>query len=155
MATHLRCRLKHTWAQALTGHFHQTKARDTTDLNTGAVCFQLVFHPLFNGDVVAAFVHVDKIDHDQTSQVTQAQLASHLIGGLKVGFSRGLLDRAFFGRAARVHVDRNKRLCDPDHDVTTRWQLNRWVKHTCEVALDLIPRIKRQLLGVELNVLCV
>ena len=153
MATHLcRC-LEHTRAQTLTGHFHQAKARDATNLNTGTVGFQRIFHPFFNGDVVAALVHVDEIDHDQTSQVTQAGLTRHFIGGLKVGLGRCLFNRRFFGRTTGVHVNRNKRFGDTNHDITTRRQLNRRVKHTVQVAFNLIARVKRHLFGIAFHVL--
>ena len=129
MAAHLRRRLEHAGAQALARHFHQAETGNPADLNARAVCFQLVLEPFFDGGVVLAFVHVDEIDHDQTGKVTQAQLARYFVGGLEVGFQRGLFDRAFLGRAARVHVDGDQCLGDPDHDITARGQLHRGVEH--------------------------
>ena len=117
MAAHLCRGLQHTRAKTLTRHFHQAKAGNAAHLNTRAIGFQLVFHPLFNGVVIAAFIHIDEVDHNQTCQIAQAQLARNLIGGLKVGFRRSLFDRAFFGRATRVDVNRHQRLCDADHDI--------------------------------------
>ena len=89
--------LDHPRAQTLAGHFHQTKARNATHLNAGAVGFQLVLHPLFNGSIVLALVHVDEVDDDQTCKVTQAQLTGHFFGGFEVCLGCGFLDRAFFG----------------------------------------------------------
>ena len=78
--------LDHAGAQALTAHFHQTKAGNTAHLNTGTIIFQTILQALFNGCIIAAFVHVDVIDHNQTGQIAQAQLARHLVRGLKIGF---------------------------------------------------------------------
>ena len=82
----------HTRAQALAAHFHQTKARDSAHLDPCPIGFQTIFHPLFNGIVVAAIFHVDEVDDNQTSQVAQTQLAGHFIRGLEVGFQRCLFD---------------------------------------------------------------
>ena len=71
--TRLRGRLDHPGAQTLAGHFHQAKARNATHLNAGAVSLELVLHPLFNGSIVLALVHVDEVDDDQTCKVTQTQ----------------------------------------------------------------------------------
>ena len=125
----LRRRLDHAGAQTLARHFHQAKAGNATHLNARAIGLQLVLHALFNGGVVLALVHVDEVDDDQARKVTQTQLARHFFGGLKVGLGRGFLDRAFFGGPARVHVDRNKRLGDADHDITAGFQLYRRVEH--------------------------
>ena len=83
--TRLRCRFDHTGAQTLAAHFHQAKARNTANLNARTVRLEPVFHPLFNGRIVTSLIHVDKVDHDQTCQVTQTQLACHLVSRFKVG----------------------------------------------------------------------
>ena len=65
----------------MTRHFQQTKARNTAHLDAGAIGFKLVFQPFFNCCIIATFVHVDEIDHDQTRQITQTQLARDFFGG--------------------------------------------------------------------------
>src|SRR3972149_3586780 len=51
---------------------------------------QAVFHLA----LVALRFHVDKVDHDQAAQVTQAQLARDLLGRLEIGAERRFLDIA-------------------------------------------------------------
>ena len=153
MRARLCCSLEHTWTQALTRHFQQTKARDAAHLDAGAIGFQLVLEALFNGSVVLALVHIDKVDDDQTREVAQTHLTRNFIRCFKVGFQRCLFDRPFFGRAARVHVDRNQSLSDTDHDITARRKLNGRVEHTSEVTLNLIARKERQLVVIGFNVL--
>ena len=36
--------------------------------------------------------HVDKVDHDQSTDVAQAELACNLFGGFHVGFEQHLID---------------------------------------------------------------
>ena len=136
--------LDHAGAQALARHFQQAKPRDTAHLNARAIGFQLVFQALFNGCVVLALVHIDEIDHDQTGQIAQAQLACHLFGGLDVGFQRRLFDRALFRGAPRVHIDGHQCLGHADHDIATRFQLNHRVEHRAEVAFHLETGEQRQ-----------
>ncbi len=87
----------------------------------GAVCFQLILDPFFNGRVVAAFVHIDKVDHDQTGQIAQTQLAGPpLLRPLGWFLARGLFDRTLFGGTARVDINRNQqRLGHADHQIAT------------------------------------
>ena len=146
-------RLDHTGTQTLARHFHQAKAGNTAHLNTRTVGFQLFLHQLFNGGVIATLVHVDKVDDDQTGQITQTQLTSDFGGGFKIGLGRGLFDGAFLGGPARVHVDRNKRFGHTDHDIATRRQLYRGVEHARQVAFDLIACEQGQCFAIELHVL--
>ena len=139
---------QHPRTQTLAAHLHQAKARDATHLNPRAVGFQLVLQALFDGRVVATLFHVDKVDDDQTRKVTQTQLAGHLIGGLKVGLERGVLNRPFFRGATRVHVDRNQRFGHADHDIAARFQLNRRVEHAAKVAFHLIAGEQRGRVGI-------
>ena len=145
--------LDHAGAQALAAHLHQTEARDAAHLDARPVGLEPVLHPLLDRGVVLALVHVDEVDHDQPGQVAQAQLAGHLVGGLEIGLERGLLDRAFLGGAAGVHVDRHQRLGHADHDIAARGQLHRRVEHRGQVALHLVAREERQLVLVVLHVL--
>ena len=92
--------LDHAGAQTLAAHLHQAETRDAGDLDARAVGLEPVLHALFHRRVVAAFIHVDEVDHDEAGKVTQAQLARHLFGGLQVGLERGFLDRAFLGGPA-------------------------------------------------------
>ena len=151
MAARLGRGFQHAGAQALAAHLHQAKARDTAHLNAGAVGFQLVFQALFDGGVVLALFHVDKIDHDQTGKVAQTQLAGDFFGGFKVGLGRRILDRAFLGCPARVYVDGNQRFGHADHDITAGFQLHRRVEHAAQIAFDLKTGKKRHLFVIGLH----
>ena len=148
-------RFDHTRTQTLAAHFQKTKARNATDLNTGTIGFQFVLQTFFNSRVVLALIHIDEVDNNQTGQIAQTQLASNLFGRFKVGLERGFLDRAFFGRFARVHIDRNKCFSHADHNVAARFQLNGRIEHCTKIAFHLIAGEKRQSLLVVLHVLCV
>ena len=144
--------LDHAGAQALARHLQQPKARDAPDLDAGAVGFQLVLQALFHSRVVAAFFHVDKVDHDQPGQIAQAQLACHFFGRLEIGLERGFLDRAFLGGAARVHIDRHQRLGRVDHDIAAGFQLHGRVEHARQIAFDLMAGEKRHRVGVMFHI---
>ena len=153
MRTGLRGRFQHARTQALPRHLHQAKARDAADLNPRPVRLELVLEALLDRGVVLALFHVDEVDDDQTGQIAQTQLAGHLVGGLKVGLQRGILDRALFRGPARVHVDGDQRLGHADDDVATGFQLHDRIEHAAQIAFDLIAREQRHLVLVVLHVL--
>ena len=154
MGARLGRAFQHAGAQALPAHLQKTEARNAAHLNAGAVGLQLVLQSLFDRGIVLALFHVDKVDDDQTRQIAQTQLAGNLFGGLKVGVQRGLLDRAFLGGAARVHVDGHQRFGHADHDIAAGFQLHGRVEHAAQIAFHLIAREQRHRLGIGLHDLC-
>ena len=92
MRAALCCGLYHPGTQPLPAHFHQAKAGNAPNLNPRTICFQLVFDPLFNREIVFAFIHIDKVDNDQTGKITQTHLARHFFGGLKIRFQSRFFD---------------------------------------------------------------
>ena len=145
--------LNHAGTQTLARHFQQAKARNAAHLNARAVSFQLVFQTLLDGGVVFALIHVDEVDHNQTGQVAQTQLARHLFGGFQVGLRRGFLDRTFARCPARVHVDGNQCFRHADHDIAAGFQLHSRVEHPGQVAFHLVAREERQRVLVFLHIL--
>ena len=79
-----------------------------------------VLEPALDAAVIALFVHIDEIDDDQAGEIAQAQLARDFVGGLQIGFERGVLDVMFARRAAGIDVDCDQRLGLVEHDVTAR-----------------------------------
>ena len=79
-------------------------------------------------------------------------MARHLFGSLKIGLKRGFLNRAFLGRAPRVHINRNQSLGDADDDIAARFELHDRVEHIGQVTLDLIARKKRQTVRIMFHV---
>ena len=90
--------------------------RDAADLDAGAVEAQRILEPPLDRAVVALLLHVDEVDDDEAGEVAQPQLARDFLGRLEVGLERGLLDREFARRPARVHVDRDQRFGLVDDD---------------------------------------
>jgi protein-disulfide isomerase len=134
MRAGLRRGLEHARAQALAAHLQQAEAEMRPTWMRARSVFSLSFIRAFRRRRCSPLVHVDEVDHDQPGEVAQAQLARHLLGGLEVGLERGLLDRAFLGGPARVHVDRHQRLGHADHDVAAGFQLHRRVEHRGQIA---------------------
>ena len=98
-----------------------------------------------------ARLHVDEVDDDQATEVTQAKLARHFISGFKVGVERGRLDVAAFSGARRVHVDRNQRFGVVDYDRAARRQVDRTAKRAFDLMLDLEAREERHVVLVKLH----
>ena len=56
--------------------------RDAPDLDARAVVLQRFLQPPLDRAVVAALVHVDEVDHDETREIAQAKLPRDLFGRL-------------------------------------------------------------------------
>ena len=98
------CTFAQRRAQALTAHFHQTEFANRAELHAGAVMTQRIAQAVFHVTAVAAFVHVNEVDDDQTAQVAQAHLAGHFVSSLEVGACRGFFNVTTFNGAGRVDV---------------------------------------------------
>ena len=62
------------------------------NLDTSTILTYRFAQTVFNRTLVANRGHVDKVDNNQTTQVTQAELAGDFISGFKVGVEGGLFD---------------------------------------------------------------
>ncbi len=74
--------------------------RDAADLDAGTVALQRFLQLAFDRTVVAAFIHIDEVDHDQAGKVAQSELAGDLDRRFRVGLARGVFDRMLARRAA-------------------------------------------------------
>ena len=74
---------QHRRTDALARHFQQAEMRDAADLDAGAIAFQRLLHLALDRTVVAAFIHVDEVDHDQAGQIAQTELAGDFGRGLR------------------------------------------------------------------------
>ena len=141
--------------QTLTRHFHQAKARNTADLYPGTVELEGVASAVFDLALVACWPHVDEVDDHQAADVTQAQLASDLVGRLQIGLQRGLFDVTAACRSRRVDVDGHQCLGVVDHDGAAGGQLHFTLVGGLDLRLDLEAREQRHLVGVQLDLLLV
>ncbi len=116
------------WAQALTGHFQQAKARNMADLNTRTVLTHRFTQTVFYRTLVAYRRHVDEVDNNQAAEVTQAQLTSNLIGSFEVGVKRSFfISPPRVARAELMSMAVNASVLSitmepPDGRRTSRWK---------------------------------
>ncbi len=139
------------WAQALTGHFQQTEARDATDLNTGTVGFEAFADFFFHGALVLGRRHVDEVDHDQAADVTQTQLTGDFLSRFKVGLQGGFFDVAAFGGTRRVDVDGHQGFGRIDNDGATGRQFDNALEGGFDLAFDLEAVEQRNAVFVQLD----
>ena len=132
-------------------HFHQAKFANGAKLHAGTVLAQGVAQAAFHLAAVAAFFHVDKVDHDQAAQIAQAHLARHFVGGFQVGAGGGFFDVTAFDGARRVHVHAHERFGVVDHDGTARGQLHRAGVGRFDLVLNLKAAKQRRVVAVALH----
>ena len=138
-------------AQALAAHFHQTKFADGAELHACTVLAQRVAQAVFHFAAVARLFHVDKVDNDQATQVTQAHLAGDFVGGFQVGAGGSLFDVAALDGAGRVHVHGYQGFGVVNDDCAAGWQLYRAGVSRFDLVLDLEAAEQRCVVTVTLH----
>jgi hypothetical protein len=98
-------RITERFGQALAGHFHEADGGNLENLGLRLVAFDPLFHRLVNGGLVFAMTHVDEIDHDQATDIAEAELTCDFLGGFDVGLENHFIDIFGAAVAARVDVD--------------------------------------------------
>ena len=134
---------EHAGAHALPAHFHQTEVRDAPHLNAGAIKAQCIGQPVLDLAVIALLLHVDEIDHDETSEIAQLQLPGDFIRRFQVGRERRFLDRILACGLARVDIDGNQRLGLVDNQIAARLQRNVRAEHGVQLLFDRIAGEQR------------
>ena len=138
MGTLRRRAFQHARTQPLPRHFQQAEVTDPADLDARAVVAQAFLDAPLDRPVVALLLHIDVVDHDQSGEIPQLQLARDLLRRFHVGLERGILDIVLARRLAGVDVDRDQGFRLIDDDVATRAQRDDRAEHGVELTLDLI-----------------
>ncbi len=126
---------------------------DRSNLDAGAVIAHGIFHAALDGLLVPVFVHVDKIDDDQSGKVTKTQLARQFVSSLEIRLQRRFLDVALARGAARVHIDGDKRFCLVDHQISAGLQSDLRVMDGVHLLFDLIALEDRHRVVIFLHAL--
>ncbi len=132
----------------MAAHFHQTKFADGAELHAGAVLAQRVTQSIFDFTAVARFFHVDEIDDDQATQIAQAHLACHFVGGFQVGAGGGFFDVATFDGSGRVDVHADQGFGVVNHDGAARGQGHGAGVGRFNLVLDLEAAEQRRVIAV-------
>ena len=138
-------------AQALAGEFHQAKAANLAHLDAGAVETQRIAQAIFHFTLIALVFHVDEVDDNQATEVTQAELASQFFSGFKVRFECRFFNIRTFGRATGVDVDCNQRFGVVNDNGAARRQIDLTTKGCFDLVLDLETGKKRHIVVVALD----
>ena len=144
-------RLAQRSLQTLPGQFHEAKAGDLPHLNAGTVIAQRVAQAVLDLALVAGALHVDEVDHDQSAEVAQPQLAGKLVGSLKIGAECCLLDVRTAGGARGVDIDRHHGLGVVDHDRAAGGQGYLTGIGRLDLVLDLEAREQGNVVVVQLD----
>ena len=71
---------------------------------------------------VGLFLHIDKVDNDQATDVAQAQLEGNLFDCLEVGLENRVFEIVLADKAPGVDIDRRKSFCLLNNDVAAALQ---------------------------------
>ncbi len=123
--------------QTLTRHLQQTETGDPAELDAGSVLMHGLTQTVFHFALMANRRHIDEVDNNQTTQVTQTQLTGNLIGRFQVGLQRSLFDIAALGGAGGVDIDGGQRFGRIDHDAAAGGQAHFTLEGRLDLALNL------------------
>ncbi len=137
--------------QSLARQLEQAEARQSAELDAGAIHFDRIAQHVFDGALIGLRLHVDEIDDDEPADVAQAQLARDFLGSFEVGVARGRFDVAAARAARRVDVDRDQRFGVIDDQAAARGQGDLVRIGRFDLALDLVAREQRHRILVQLQ----
>ena len=141
-------RLLHPFA----GDGHQSEVVKLKNLGRRAVAAQRLFQRLHDFLAVAAFVHVDEVDHDDAAQVAQPDLAHDFLDGIHVGLDDGVFEtRRLADVFAGVDVDRDQRFGLVDDNVAATLQPDFRLQRLVDFLAQAELLVQRRFLGVELD----
>ena len=132
-------RLDEALTHALTGHLHEAQGCNLGDLVTGTISSQALDEATQHEITVGFEDHIDEVDDDDATDVTQAQLADDLFGGLEVVTGHRLLERtAGTDELAGVDVDDGHRLGAVDDEGAARGEPHLAVHALGELLVDAV-----------------
>ncbi|MNU60676.1 hypothetical protein D3C71_498730 [compost metagenome] len=123
--------------QTLARHFQQTETGDPAQLDAGSVLMDRFTQTIFHFALMANRRHVDEVDDDQATQITQTQLTGNFVGRFQVGLQRRLFDIAALGGAGGVDIDGGQRFGRIDDDAAAGGQTHFTLEGRLDLALDL------------------
>ena len=112
---------------------------------------QRVFEAVFDFALVFRVLHINEVDHDQATQVTQAQLTGDFFGSFQIGVECGGLDVTATGSARRVNVNRYQCFSVVDHDCAAGWQWHGTRVRGLDLMFDLETREQRHVITISLH----
>ena len=120
-------------------------------MHARAVVAQGVAQAILDFALILRAFHVDEVDHHQSAQVAQPQLACSLFSGFQVGTEGGFLNVMATCGARGVDVDGDQGLGMIDHDGAARWQIDRSRVRGFNLMLDLKAREQRCVVTIMLD----
>ncbi len=121
------------------------------NLNTCTILTHGFTQTVFNRTLMANWRHIDKIDNDQATQVTQAQLAGNFVSGFKVGVKRRFFNVAAARGACRVDVNGGQRFGGVDNNRAAGRKTHFALEGRFNLRLDLIVAEQRNFTGVQFD----
>ena len=101
----------HNRTYTLARNLHKTKLTQREYVVLRTIFLHILTHPLIEQLTVFCKMHIDKIDHDNTSHITQTQLPRQLIGSTQINLERVLLLCAGFHAMTAVDVNHMQSFC--------------------------------------------
>ena len=97
---------------------------------------------------VVFIIHIDKVDDDNTAQITQAKLACDGLRRFYIGIKDGVIEVAMADKRAGVDVDGGHRFGLINNQIATRFQLNLTLQRTLDFVFNVIEIKYRLASGV-------
>jgi len=98
-------RLNKPLRNPFTGHFDQTEIRNLKNFRPGLVARESLSQCFGHPYAICPYFHVDKVDDDNATDVTQPELTGHFCGRFKIIAVHGLFKVRFTNIFPGVDVD--------------------------------------------------
>src|SRR5690606_12882180 len=112
--------------------------REAIDAGFHAIFTQRLLQGVQHATAVVFIIHIDKVDDDNTAQITQAKLACDGLRRFYIGIKDGVIEVAMADKRAGVDVDGGHRFGLINNQIATRFQLNLTLQRTLDFVFNVI-----------------
>src|SRR5690242_15510023 len=122
--------------RALARHLDQAERRETDDVRLCPVAGKRALEWAQHRAPVGLITHVDEVDDDDATEITQPQLPRNTHRRLEVGAEDGLLEVAVADVGPGVDIDSRHRLGLVDHQVAAGFERHLAIERLGDLLLD-------------------
>ena len=109
---------------SLAGHFHQPQVGHFGNAGFSMVFFQSFFKSPQDLASMLGIFHINKINNNNTTKITQPELSNNSLGSFKIGFEYGFFKIAIADITAGIDIYRRHGLSLINNQVAAGFQLN-------------------------------
>lgn len=143
--------LKKRWEDEMERNLKKEEMRDEEKMDEGEVIIKELINIILEREIVEILLNVDEVKEDKERKVEKEKMERKLLGWLKIGMKRGVINRMLEGREERIEVDGKKGLSMVDDEVEERFESKMRKKNKVKMRLKEVESEDRNMIEVRME----